>query len=667
MSTEKQIYGLPQAPNKKRHWLFISYVLLVLLLAVGASTWTTFSIAEAYGYHAALGGRSLMGKTVYLPWQWWVWSRHIADTHGVIEKYISLGQVVFVVPQVVIIFLYYFLGRNPKGSKNIHGSARWATYAEIETMGLLLGAGVYVGGFMHKEKQVYLRHNGPEHILAFMPTRSGKGVGLILPTLLAWKDSSLVFDIKGENWALTSGYLRSCGHVVMKFDPADAEGTSVRYNPVEEIRLETNLAISDTQNLVQMILDPDGKGFEGNDAHWKKNAAALLAGVLLYCILDIWAKEKRIANLADLAYAFADENVLFEAMVKGEHAQAYCTICQAAWPNVDNARIAEQAPIIAQFIVAAGKNISSKPDNERGSVISTATTDLALYKDPIVSANTSFSDFRLRDMMHHDLPVHLYLVVSPAEVNRLRPLLRILITQLIHSITAKMEFAGGTSTANYTHRLLFMMDELTALGKIDILEKSIAYVAGYGGKYYLIVQDIVQLQAVYGKENAIMANCHVRIGAAGNIPEAGKLLSEMTGKTTVVETKTSLSGSRAGYMKSASVSVQEVARPLLTPDECNRLPAAQKDANGKILVAGDMLIFVSGFSPIYGKQILYFKDPVFAKRSKVLPPEKSDRIRVAKVQAQLAAAVEEKTKEVAHGQANLFSANLAVLSDSTDE
>lgn len=662
MDTQKQVYGLPQGTSTHKHRLFFCYALFVVALAIGASAWTSFSIAKAYGYHPMLGGFKIADTQCYLPWAWFTWSNSIKDTHGVIEQAVTFGQGVFIVPQLVIILFYYILGRNPKGNKNIHGSARWATYEEIQTMGLLLKQGVYVGGFMHEHKQLYLRHNGPEHILAFMPTRSGKGVSLILPTLLAWMDSSLVFDIKGENWALTSGYLQSQGHVVMKFDPADADGTSVRYNPVEEIRMETNLAISDAQNLVQMILDPDGKGFEGHDSHWKKNAAALLAAALLYCILDVWKKEQRMANLCDLAYAFADETVLFDGMVKHKHAAAYIALCQVQWPDADKEKIAEQAALIAMFIVAAGKNISSKPDNERGSVISTTTTDLALYKDPIVAANTSRSDFRLRDLMHHDKPVHLYLVVSPGEVGRLRPLLRILITQLIHGITAKMEFADGTSKANYKHRLLFMMDELTALGKLDILEKAIAYIAGYGGKFYLIVQDVLQLQAVYTKENALMANCHVRIGAAGNIPEAGKLLSELVGKTTVVETKTSLSGSRAGYMKSASVSVQEVARPLLTPDECNRLPAAQKDANGKIISPGDMLIFVSGFSPIYGKQILYFRDPIFAKRSKMPAPAESDRLREKVVPVQTSAVLAAKSQEKLHAKDNFFSAHLPAVS-----
>ena len=117
-----------------------------------------------------------------------------------------------------------------------------------------------------------------------------------------------------------------------------------------------------------------------------------------------------------------------------------------------------------------------------------------------------------------------------------------------------------------------------------------------------------------------MANCHVRIAYAPNTIETAKTLSDMTGKTTVVEEKVSLSGSRSGHMKNASVNMTETARPLLTPDECMRLPGPEKDSQGKVIKPGDMLIFTAGQSPIYGRQILYFFDPVFSSRAKMPVP-----------------------------------------------
>ncbi|MEG6502662.1 MULTISPECIES: type IV secretory system conjugative DNA transfer family protein [unclassified Desulfovibrio] len=264
--------------------------------------------------------------------------------------------------------------------------------------------------------------------------------------------------------------------------------------------------------------------------------------------------------------------------------------------------------------------MTNKAENEASGVVSTALTNLALYRDPVVALNTGHCDFRIDDLMNHEKPVNLYLVISPADIDRMRPLLRLMVDMIVRRICAKMEFADGSSKASYKHRLLLLLDEFTSLGKLPIMEKALAYIAGYGGKVYIIVQDITQLNAVYGKENALMANCHVRIAYAPNTIETAKTLSDMTGKTTVVEEKVSLSGSRTGHMKNASVNVTETARPLLTPDECMRLPGPEKDSQGRVIKPSDMLVFTAGQSPIYGRQILYFFDPVFSSRSKVPVP-----------------------------------------------
>jgi type IV secretion system protein VirD4 len=614
---ETPSFGLPQQESRKSASAF-GHIAVLVLLILAACVWTTQSIAEAYGYHPALGGQ-LYGY-FYAPWMCFVWIGRYANE--AVDRAMIQGLCVFFVPFAGLVLHALMFGRKPKGNLSIHGSARWAKLEEIEKMSLFNGVGVYVGGFLHRNNILYLRHNGPEHILAFMPTRSGKGVGLILPTLLAWRHSSLVFDIKGENWALTAAYLKSLGHRVVRFDPADDTGATDPYNPLEEIRLHGLQAISDAQTLVNMLLDPDGKSMEGKDAHWKKNAAALLSGVLLHCMITTRVNEKRTANLRDLAYMFGDENRtetdLFNEMQSDPHVQRLGEF-------FGDGKVEEHKEI-ARFIAAAAKTILAKPDNERGSVISTAVTDLALYKDPIIARNTRYSSWKIDDLLNHEHPVNLYLVVTPGEIIRLRPLIRIIITQMIYKQTRTMKFEEGRSVTSSKHRVLYMMDELPALGKIEILEKAIAYIAGYGGKMYLIVQDVAQLNKEYGKDNSLMGNCHIRVGAAPNTPEAAEFLSKMTGKTTVVDTKTSLSGSRAGHLKNANVSVQEVARPLLTPDECSRLAAPQKDAEGNIIMPGDMLIFVAGNPPVLGKQILYFKDPVFNERSRMSPPSVSDRL-----------------------------------------
>ena len=167
-----------------------------------------------------------------------------------------------------------------------------------------------------------------------------------------------------------------------------------------------------------------------------------------------------------------------------------------------------------------------------------------------------------------------------------------------------------------------MLDEFSSLGKLEIFQESLAYMAGYGIKSYIIIQDLTQLYNAYTKEESIISNCHIRISYAPNKIETAELLSKMTGTTTVVKSSINASGKSSSLvLGNVSESFQEVSRPLLTPDECMRIPAPKKDAQGNIIDAGDMLIFVAGKSPIYGKQILFFKDEVFLDRSKVEAPK----------------------------------------------
>jgi type IV secretion system protein VirD4 len=132
------------------------------------------------------------------------------------------------------------------------------------------------------------------------------------------------------------------------------------------------------------------------------------------------------------------------------------------------------------YIASAARGMLSKAENELSGVVNTATSNLALYKDPMVANNIARCDFRLDDLMNHETPVNLYLVISPADIDRLRPLLRIFVAQMLGRLTEKMEFEDGAGKAAYKHRLLLMLDEFTSLGKLAIVERSIAYMVGYG-------------------------------------------------------------------------------------------------------------------------------------------------------------------------------------------
>jgi type IV secretion system protein VirD4 len=614
------------------------YFFFSCFLTIASLSLATQKTAAAFAYSPALGqplGHAF-GIVWYFPWKIFSWWN---PSQPVMQQAVTQGQMLFVIPQMIALGFIFLFRVKPKGRDDLHGSAHWAKEEEIEQMGLLDGHGIYVGGwvkqlsgsqainmwlhFRRAELQRYLRHNGPEHVLLYAPTRSGKGVGVILPTLLSYPDSTVTLDIKGENWALTAGWRQAQGHTVLRFDPSDSSHGDARvgtcFNPLEEVRLDTLKAIPDVQNIATMIVDPEGKGLQD---YWAKAGFAFIAGALMHCLVMVRQQHKRSATLNDLGSMLADPNRsiddLFQEMLTTDHA----ALVKKCFPDG-----ATGGDHIHAFIAESAREMLNKSSNEASGVVGTAVSNLALYRDPVVAMNTAKSDFRVHDLMNHRTPVDLYLVVSPTDINRVRPLLRLILNLIISRICERMEFENGLQKKP-ARRLLMLLDEFTSIGKMEIVNKSIAYAAGYGINYLLVIQNIEQLNETYGKESGIKGNCHVRIAYAPNTLETAKELSEMAGKATIVTEKTSLSGSRSGHLKNASVSISETARPLLTPDECMRLPGLVKRGE-KAKKAGDMLIFVAGQPPIYGRQILYFHDPVFSTRAKMPTPVKSDVLDMA--------------------------------------
>lgn len=613
MSTNR-LYKLPDAkPQTTGSGLAMQTLVILIGIVVIAGWAATQYAAHKLGYQASLGQPvlSIGHFKLYEPFSFFIWLWKYGHVEGTEAAWTGgewiLASLLFLF--IPAIWIAIRKARKTGGKTDLHGSAHWATQEEIQSTGLIKDKpeGVYVGAWVDPMRKTmhYLTHDGPEHILAFAPTRSGKGVGLVIPTLLSWRHSCLVHDIKGEAWAVTAGFRKALGQKCLKFDPTATDGSSVKFNPLSEIRIGTDREVSDVQNLTTMIVDPDGKGLAD---HWAKTGHALLVGAILHVLYS--EDDKTLRGVATfLSNPNRDVVQTMEAMMNTNH--------------LGNGKA---HPVVAE----AAREMLNKADNERSGVLSTAMSFLSLYRDPIVAKNTETSEFKISDLMNHDFPVSLYLVVPPSDKDRLKPLIRLIINQIVRLLTEEMKFENGRSIASYKHRLLLMIDEFPALGKLDIFEEALAFIAGYGMKAFLITQDLSQLYKAYSKDESILSNCHIRVAYAPNKIETAKLLSEMCGTMTVWKQQRSYSGNRLNPMlMQVNASEQETQRPLLTPDECMRLPGAIKSNDGsKIVEAGDMLIFTAGFSPIYGKQILYFQDPVFDKRSKCPAPPVSDRIRV---------------------------------------
>jgi len=490
-------------------------------------------------------------------------------------------------------------------ARNTHGSARWAVWRDVVKSGLLAKHGAVVGGFKRRFGVRLLRHDGPEHIMAFAPTRSGKGVALVVPTLLSWMESVLVLDIKGENYAFTAGWRKLIGQRVLRFDPSNLKN-KVRYNPLAEVRIGTDHEIADCQNIAAMIIDPDGKGLQD---FWKEGGWEWLVALVLHVIYRVRRNDGRLANLADVRSFMASG---------GDDSDEELENAADAFNRVLNDMIAfdHGRDSVNREVHDAAREMFKTPDATRGGLHKTAKTTLALYADPIVSRNISASDFRISDLMNGDRPTSLYIVIPPSDIQRLRPLIRLLINQFLTRLTSEMEFENGATKKHYKYRLLLMFDEFTSIGKLEIFEKALAFMAGYGLKAYIIIQDRVQLQKEYGKEETITSNCHVKIAYAPNNVDTAKYLETLSGKTTLVQRKRSRSHGRGG---SVSDSISEVARPLMTADETMAMPFIRKGWFNRV-IPGDMLIYVAGYRPIYGRQVLYFQDKIFKNRAAIEPP-----------------------------------------------
>lgn len=519
------------------------------------------------------------------------------------SMYVALG--VGLIGLIILVIQAAVQDSQLKGEKYLYGSAHWASIKDIKNAGLLFdkapkGPICYVGAIREKGKLRYLVHGGPEHILCFAPTRSGKGVGLVVPTMLSWSDSIVCNDIKGELWALTSGWRQKYGkNKVIRLEFASE--VSAHWNPLEEIRVGTEYEVGDAQNLALLIVDPDGKGLDGADGHWKKTAFAFYTGIIIYVLRLKKKGEIKEANLKTIDSMLSDPDNPVDQLYKQMKAFKE-----------------------SETVANAGADMLDRPEEERGSVLSTVKSNLSLFRDPIVAKNVNDCDFHVKDLMNYDNPVTVYLISQPSDKGRIRPILRIFICMCMRLLADKMEFHKGRAVKTYKHRLLMMLDEFPALGKMDIVQESLAFVAGYGIKCYLITQDLGQLYTAYGKDESVTSNCHIQNCFPAIKDDTCDYISRMTGDTTIVRETKSRSGS--GLKASISKSVQETQRRLLTPGEVKSLPGSIKDSKGMILEAGKMLIFAAGYPPIFGEQPLYFKDPLFSARSQVETAKETDRI-----------------------------------------
>lgn len=549
-------------------WGQILVVFLIVLMSIwGATQWTAWQL----GFQAQLGMPwfDLAGIPIYYPpmffWWWYAYEAYapgIFNTGGMIAA--SGGFIAI----IVAVGMSVWRAREAKTIAT-YGSARWATSAEVKGAGLLGQDGVVLG----KLERDYLRHDGPEHVLCFAPTRSGKGVGLVVPTLLTWPGSVVVHDIKGENWQITAGFRALHGRVLL-FDPTNTK--SAAYNPLLEVR-RGEWEVRDVQNVADVLVDPEGSLEKRN--HWEKTSHSLLVGAILHVLYA--EPDKTLAGVAGfLSDPKRPIETTLAAMMTTPH-------------------LGEKGP--HPVIASTARELLNKSDNERSGVLSTAMSFLGLYRDPVVAEVTSRCDWRIADLIEDERPATLYLVVPPSDISRTKPLIRLVLNQIGRRLTEDLH------TKSRRHRVLMMLDEFPALGRLDFFESALAFMAGYGLKAFLIAQSLNQIEKAYGANNSILDNCHVRVSFATNDERTAKRVSDALGTATEMKAMKNYAGHRLSpWLGHLMVSRSETARPLLTPGEIMQLPP------------NDEIVMLAATPPIRANKARYFEDKRFTER--LLPP-----------------------------------------------
>lgn len=447
-----------------------------------------------------------------------------------------------------------------KKKETLHGDAHWATEAEIRAAKLRAKKGLLLG---RTGRNKYLIIDDFQHVLLFAPTGSGKGVGFVIPNLVFWEGSLVCHDIKGENHELTSGYReKKLGQQVFFWNPADPDGFTHCYNPLDWISNKPGQMVDDVQKICNLILP--------EQEFWQNEARSLLLGVILY----LYAVPEKACSFGEVVRTMRSDDVVYSLAVVLD------TIGKKIHP-------------VSYMNIAA---FLQKADKERSGVVSTLNSGLELWANPLIDTATATSDFDMQQMKKQLISV--FCAVTPDNLQRLEPLLKVFYQQATDFLTRKMP------GKDEPYGVLFMMDEFPTLGEMKQFQTGIAYFRGYRVKLFLIVQDTQQLKGIYEDAgmNSFLSNSAYRVTYAANNIDTAKLISELIGNKTVKQYSKNVPKYLDFDPKARTMNESEIQRALLLPQEVITLPRDEQ------------IILIESTPPIKTKKIFWYQDQFFVKR-----------------------------------------------------
>jgi len=545
----------------------------IVAAAVAVALWSVMASA------IFLVGTGLMPQHHGFPIaDWWLYLYFYGLERPVIGFWLKLsGGLAIGVPLLLVIAGIARRGW-PGDRRALHGETEWAGNAELRENGLLGGFGGLFVGKLRRNK--YVRFDGPEHVACYAPTRSGKGVGLVIPNCLLYEASLVCLDVKKENFAATAGIRAKAGQKVILFDPLAPDGRTARYNPLSYVRRGTLDAFDDVQRIAGMLFPQE----EGKNAFFSDSARSAFVGATTYLAETEGAELTLGAALRIFARPEAPAEI--QAAIK--------------------ARAAAGKPYSEPTVTALADYLSGNADTIQD-IRKTVTSRLGLWFNPRIDCATSASDFDLRELRNS---LHaIYVGVTPDNIVRLRPLLTLFFQQLVDlTVQVLPQFDKKAK-----HQVLVLLDEFPLLGPMPVLADAFAYVAGYNMRMMLVMQSKAQLRdpALYGPDKAvaILDNCGIEVVFGTKNNELANELSERLGYDTV--DGVSRSGPRfwsAFRAKAANQTESDQRRALLLPQEILRL--RKREA----------IVLRAGMHPAKVRRIRYFKDRYF-KRLLCKPPE----------------------------------------------
>ena len=507
------------------------------------------------------------------------------------------------------------LGQEPWRIEFIHGTERAASRNGILASALIHARrlwklpksdepfeGLVIGGWQESRKKPFylLKDRGESHTLVLAPVVSDVRDSIFIPSLLdGWRESAFVYDPTGEFWALTSGFRKvELGQRVYKSDLARTAMDVAKFNPVGEIRVGTSREVADCEEFAHLLCDPDDD--VANDLRYAE-ARELLAALTLH-LCYVAKSYGRDATIGDITRWFWDRSDSTEAKLRS----------LLTYPHCERQGKPEVHPTIAH----TAQYCLNRDREELARIVSIVRTNLTLFRDPIVMNNVSGSDWTISELADGNVPATVYFIVRPADRERLRPLIRLILTQISSRLTSELSFEDGRGRSPFKHRLLFLFNDFPSIRKIANIEDSLPHFAAFGVKCVFACQDLQVLSAICDEDQSIVHNCSLRVCFTPNRTETAEVISRWAGDQIVAPTS-------KGHGSDYAV---ERRRRLISPDEVMRMPLSRKDTEGNVYEGGDMIIFKGGNRPIYGKQPLYFHFPELIRRSRLASPARSDSV-----------------------------------------